>query len=92
MQLTRLRPARPALPDRDISALGKTFGFVADELRRQYSLGYYPKKRPGAKQTRTIKTGFEIKLIWPWRRARVISRGLQRNMINRSRRRILPPT
>ncbi len=39
----------------NISDLGKTFGFVADELRRQYSLGYYPKKRPNANQTRTIK-------------------------------------
>lgn len=27
----------------DISDLNKTFGEVADELRRQYSLGYYPK-------------------------------------------------
>ncbi|HEY0084053.1 MAG TPA: VWA domain-containing protein, partial [Pyrinomonadaceae bacterium] len=37
----------------NISDLAKTFGFVADELRRQYSLSYYPKKRPNANQTRT---------------------------------------
>lgn len=35
--------------------LGKTFGLVADELRQQYSLGYYPKKRPEASQRRQIK-------------------------------------
>ena len=27
----------------DIADLEKTFGDVADQLRRQYSLGYYPK-------------------------------------------------
>jgi Ca-activated chloride channel family protein len=39
----------------DISDLSSRFGLVADELRRQYSLGYYPKKRLGANRMRTIK-------------------------------------
>jgi len=38
-----------------ISDLETTFGLVADELRRQYSLGYYPKKRLEAGQQRQIK-------------------------------------
>lgn len=38
----------------NISDLSKTFGQVADELRRQYSLGYYPKKPIEAGQTRHI--------------------------------------
>lgn len=39
----------------NVSDLGKTFGLVADELRRQYSLGYYPTKRLEAGQRRRIK-------------------------------------
>lgn len=38
-----------------IADLGKTFGLVADELRRQYSLGYYPKQQLEAGQRRRIK-------------------------------------
>jgi Ca-activated chloride channel family protein len=38
-----------------ISDLGKTFGLVADELRTQYSLAYYPKKQLEAGQKRQIK-------------------------------------
>ncbi|MDT4895799.1 MAG: Ca-activated chloride channel [Acidobacteriota bacterium] len=39
----------------NISDLGQTFGLVADELRRQYSLGYYPKMKLEARQRRQIK-------------------------------------
>jgi VWFA-related protein len=35
--------------------LGQTFGQVADELRRQYSLGYYPTTKPERGQQRQIK-------------------------------------
>jgi Ca-activated chloride channel family protein len=38
-----------------ISDLGKTFGLVADELRTQYSLAYYPKKQLEAGQKRQIR-------------------------------------
>lgn len=38
-----------------ISDLRTTFGLVADELRRYYSLGYYPKKQLTAGQRRQIK-------------------------------------
>jgi hypothetical protein len=31
------------------------FGNVAEELRRQYSIGYYPKRPPQAGQRRQIK-------------------------------------
>lgn len=39
----------------NVADLGKTFGAVADELRRQYNLGYYPKQRLGTGQARKIK-------------------------------------
>lgn len=39
----------------NISDLSKTFGQVAEELRRQYSLGYYPKTKLEAGQRRQIK-------------------------------------
>jgi Ca-activated chloride channel family protein len=39
----------------NIADLEKTFGLVADELRRQYSLGYYPRMRLEAGQRRQIK-------------------------------------
>lgn len=38
----------------DLSDLAKTFGSVADELRRQYSLGYYPKRPLSEGQRRQI--------------------------------------
>jgi Ca-activated chloride channel homolog len=38
-----------------IANLEETFGHVADELSRQYSLGYYPKKRLEAGQIRQLK-------------------------------------
>lgn len=38
-----------------LTDLRKTFGRVADELRRQYSLGYYPKKRLEQGERRQIK-------------------------------------
>jgi Ca-activated chloride channel homolog len=37
------------------SDLATTFGFVADELRRQYSLGYYPKQQLRADERREVK-------------------------------------
>jgi VWFA-related protein len=42
-------------PIETISDLDRTFGLVAEELRRQYSLGYYPKARLEAGQRRQIK-------------------------------------
>ena len=39
----------------EIADLEKTFGEVAKELGRQYSLGYYPKNTPEAGQRRQIK-------------------------------------
>ncbi|HMG76328.1 MAG TPA: VWA domain-containing protein [Pyrinomonadaceae bacterium] len=39
----------------NISDLEKTFGLVADELRRHYSLGYYPKTKLEPGQQRQIK-------------------------------------
>lgn len=47
----------------NISDLGKTFGSVADELRRQYSLGYYPKKRQEANQRRQIKVKVSLPIL-----------------------------
>ena len=44
----------------NISDLSKTFGQVADELRRQYSLGYYPKKQLEAGQRRQVKVKVKI--------------------------------
>lgn len=44
----------------DISELEKTFGLVADELRRQYSLGYYPKTKLEAGQRRRIKVKVRV--------------------------------
>jgi VWFA-related protein len=38
--------------NRDLSA---TFGLVAEELRRQYSLGYYPKRTPTVGERRHVK-------------------------------------
>lgn len=38
-----------------ISNLDETFDQVADELRRQYSLGYYPKTKPERGQRRQVK-------------------------------------
>jgi VWFA-related protein len=39
----------------DLSDLETTFRRIADELRRQYTLGYYPKGRLEAGQRREIK-------------------------------------
>lgn len=41
--------------NKDLSALQAAFGFIADELRRQYTIGYYPKKKTGAGERRQIK-------------------------------------
>lgn len=43
-----------------ISDLGRTFGLVADQLRRQYSLGYYPKMQLAAGQQRQIKVRVRV--------------------------------
>jgi Ca-activated chloride channel family protein len=42
---------------RDLSQLRSAFTLIADELARQYTLGYYPKKNEGAGERRTIKVG-----------------------------------
>ncbi len=39
----------------DLEKLSETFARVADYLRRQYSLSYYPKAKPQAGETREIK-------------------------------------
>ena len=39
----------------ELGRLGQSFARVADELRRQYSLGYYPKTKPQAGEMREIK-------------------------------------
>ena len=44
----------------NILDLSKTFGEVADELRRQYSLGYYPKRQLAVGQRRQIKVKVRI--------------------------------
>jgi len=44
----------------NLSDLGKTFSLVADELRRQYSLGYYPKTKLQAGQRRQIKVKVRV--------------------------------
>lgn len=41
--------------NKDLSFLQAAFGFIADELRRQYTIGYYPKNKTGAGQRRQIK-------------------------------------
>jgi Ca-activated chloride channel family protein len=43
-----------------LSDLGRTFGLIADQLRRQYSLGYYPKNQLEAGQQRQIKVKVRI--------------------------------
>jgi Ca-activated chloride channel family protein len=48
------------------SDLATIFGFVADELRRQYSLGYYPKQQLRADERREVKVkvrlpGFSVR-------------------------------
>lgn len=44
----------------NISNLEETFGMVANELRRQYSLGYYPKNHPEVGQRRQIKVKMRL--------------------------------
>lgn len=39
----------------NLSALTQSFAYIAEELRRQYSLGYYPKNSAQAGQRRQIK-------------------------------------
>ncbi len=39
----------------DVEALRKSFASIAEELRHQYSLGYYPQRQRGAGQQRLIK-------------------------------------
>ena len=41
--------------NKDLSFLQAAFGFIADELRRQYTIGYYPKKKTGAGERRQIE-------------------------------------
>lgn len=43
-----------------LSDLGRTFGLVADQLRRQYSLGYYPKRQLESGQQRQIKVRVRV--------------------------------
>jgi VWFA-related protein len=52
----------------DIADLRKTFGMVAEELRRQYSLGYYPKRQLRAGERRQIRV--KVGLPGPVVRAR----------------------
>jgi Mg-chelatase subunit ChlD len=51
--LARVTGARLYKPEND--NLGVAFQQVAEELRRQYSLGYYPKNAPHAGERRNIK-------------------------------------
>jgi Ca-activated chloride channel homolog len=51
--LARVTGARLYKPEND--NLNVAFQQVAEELRRQYSLGYYPKKAPQAGERRSIK-------------------------------------
>ena len=44
----------------DISNLEETFKMVAEELRRQYSLGYYPKEAGKNGERRQIKVRVKI--------------------------------
>ncbi|MFY9619114.1 MAG: VWA domain-containing protein [Pyrinomonadaceae bacterium] len=46
--------------NKDLSALQAAFGFIAEELRRQYTIGYYPKKKTGAGERRQIKVRTDI--------------------------------
>lgn len=41
--------------NKDLSALQAAFGFIADELRSQYTIGYYPQKKTGAGERRHIR-------------------------------------
>src|SRR5438128_11266877 len=52
-ELARVTGAR--LYDAEQQNLDAAFRSVAEELRRQYSLGYYPKKKPVAGERRGIK-------------------------------------
>lgn len=44
----------------NISDLERTFGMVAEELRRQYSLGYYPMRRLESGQRRQIRVNVRL--------------------------------
>jgi VWFA-related protein len=55
LELARLTAGREYEASRDLSYLQDAFSHIAEELRRQYSLGYYPKQTAQAGERRRIK-------------------------------------
>ena len=59
-----------------LSDLGQAFGLIADELRRQYSLGYYPKKPLETGQRHEIKVRVRLpNLVVRARDSYVVAKG-----------------
>lgn len=54
-ELARLTSGRAYESNRNLSYLQSAFSFIAEELRRQYSVGYYPKETAQAGERRHIK-------------------------------------
>jgi VWFA-related protein len=54
-ELARLTGGRLYEARKDLSYLRAAFSFIAEELRRQYSLGYYPRQSAQAGQRRRVR-------------------------------------
>ena len=54
-ELAELTGGRFYQAERDLRNLDQTFGLIAEELRRQYSLGYYARRRGGAGERRRLR-------------------------------------
>jgi Ca-activated chloride channel family protein len=59
----------------ELGRLGQAFARVADDLRRQYSLGYYPKVKPQAGETREIKVTVDQPKVIVRARPNYVARG-----------------
>jgi VWFA-related protein len=58
-ELARLTSGRAYEASRDLSYLQNAFSHIAEELRRQYSLGYYPKQTAQSGERRHLKVRVE---------------------------------
>jgi Ca-activated chloride channel family protein len=54
-ELAELTGGRFYQAERDLRNLDQTFGLIAEELRRQYSLGYYARPQGGAGERRRVR-------------------------------------
>ncbi|HEX8746038.1 MAG TPA: VWA domain-containing protein, partial [Pyrinomonadaceae bacterium] len=58
-ELARLTGGRLYEASKDLSSLRAAFSYIAEELRRQYTLGYYPRQsaQPGERRRLTVRVG-----------------------------------